>query len=125
DVLDDLAAGLERLAAACRGAKAEEVIARGAGRHASRAGEIRGEHAADRLAALAAQQRSEIGRLERQPLSVRMKRALDRREWRRGVRSQHELSRLVRDYPFERAEVVQLRVDGSSDLPLRAGANGL
>ena len=49
DVLDDLAAGFERLAAARDGVKAQEVIARRAGRHAPRAREVGREHAADRL----------------------------------------------------------------------------
>ena len=96
--------GLERLAASRHGVKPEEVIARGAGRHAPRAREVRREHAANRLAARLVEQPSVVRRLEREPLRVRVERALDRGERSRGAGRQHELLRFVRHDARQRAD---------------------
>ena len=71
DVLHHAAAGLEDLAAAVDGAHAQQMVARRAGADAARAGDVGGEHAADRaLAGLAADQRPELDGLERQHLAA-------------------------------------------------------
>ena len=87
-VLHDAAAGAKRRPRPVDRRAAEEVIARRAGRHAARAGEVRREHCrrwsrgAGRCRAAA-----EVGRLEREPLRAPRERPLDRRE-RRSPRAQ-------------------------------------
>ena len=129
DVLDDLAAGLERLAAAGDGV--ESPRSDRAQRRPSRAASRRGSRRARRRSSAAngvdgPQQRAEIRRLEREPLRVRRERALDRRERRRGAapsaRAPPARSSRCRRARQGRAAS---RVDGLADLPLRAAADGL
>ena len=124
-VLHDAAAGFETLAASRDGLAAEEVIARRAGRHAPRAREVRGEHAADRARPRDAEQRAEVRRLEREALRARRELPLDHRERRRGERGQHELLRLVCDDAVERVEREDVRVDLAPDAAERAPADRL
>ena len=71
DVLHHAAAGLEGLAAARNRRQAEEMIARGAGLDAARAGEVGGERAAERArAGRPAEQRAVIHRLEGELLAL-------------------------------------------------------
>ena len=72
------------------------MVARGAGQDAAAAGQIGGEHAADRgLPRRAAQGRSEIDRLEGKLLAALGEHALDLGERRAGGGRQHKLGRLV------------------------------
>jgi hypothetical protein len=71
DVLDHPAARLERLAAPRHRGHAEEMVARGAGLDAARAGQIGGERAAERARRrLAQQDRAVVHRLEVELLAV-------------------------------------------------------
>ena len=96
DVLHHAPARLEGLAAAGDRREAEEMIARGAGLDAARAGEVRGERAADRAApGRAAEQRAVIHRLERQLLVVGGEQRLDLGDRRAGPGREDQLLRLI------------------------------
>ena len=76
---------------------AEEMVARRAGLQPARAGQIGGEHAAERAVfpAVAAEQRPVIHRLEGKLLVVVVEQLLDLGERRPGLGRQHQLLRLV------------------------------
>src|SRR3974390_1078201 len=72
------------------------MIARGAGFDASRAGQIGGDHAAERsLAGLAAKQRAVVHRLEFELLIVLIEQRLDLAKRRASLGREHQLGRLV------------------------------
>jgi hypothetical protein len=82
--------------AARHGVDAEEVVARGAGLDAARAGEIACDDAADgALPGLPAEHRPVIHRLEGEFLVVLVQKLLDVGERRAGARRQHQFGRLV------------------------------
>ena len=78
DVLHHAAAGLEGLAAAGNRGEAEKMVARGAGLDAPRAGEVGGEHAADRARSPAASRAAGRNPSARRRAAGRLRRAAPR-----------------------------------------------
>jgi FAD/FMN-containing dehydrogenase len=110
DVLDHAAAGLDQVAAAGHRLHAEQVVARGAGLDAARAGEVAGERTADRAAAgRAAEQRAVVGGLEVEPLVVRGEARLDLGERCAAGGRHHQLLGLVQPDAGEALEGDRMR----------------
>ena len=101
DILDHLAAGLPDFAEAIHGGKPEDVVPGRAGAHAPGAGQVAGDHAAQGLLALSAEEGAPVGRLESQHLTVFRKLNIDRGERRARTRGQDQFGRLVFDNSCE------------------------
>ena len=96
DVLHHAAARLDGLGAAGHRGDAEEMVARGAGLDAARAGQIGRDRAADgALAGRAAEQRAIVHRLEGELLVVLVQQRLDLGQRRAGFGREHQFFRLV------------------------------
>ena len=102
----------------------QQMVARRPDGDAARAGDVGGEHAADRgLPGLAARQRPEVHRLEGQHLAALGERRLDLGERRAGAGRHHHLARLVeRDAAHRLGRDVGRRLHRPADLLLGAGA---
>ena len=127
DVLHHPPAGLEDLALAVDGERAQEMIARRSRLRAARAGEIAGQHAAQRpLPRRHPIERPQIRRLEGQHLTLGRQRLLDLGQARAGAGGQHQLLRFIETDAGEMRQVETLAaVDGPSQPALAARAQEL
>ena len=127
DVLHHPPAGLEDLALAVDGKRAQEMVARRARLWAARAGEIAGQHAAQGpLPRRPAVERAQIRRLEGQHLALFRQRLLDLGQARAGASGQHQLLRLIEADAGEMRQIETLAaVDGPSQPTLAARAQEL
>src|SRR5262249_21263049 len=125
DVLHDTPAELEHAAAAVDQLHAEHEVAQRAGRSAPRAGEPRGDAAAERRGA-------EVRRLERQALAFLPEGGFHFSGRRAAARGQHQLARLVVDDAGVATRVEQLAarfvavevLAAAAAQPQRRGARG-